>query len=535
MFKKASAVILILCLIVSAASGCGEKTSETSLNVTQPAKITTKLKKINMKKWQYSKESKMYYQLGIGYCEKPVDTRYEKLAVFVPEQYMTAEKSSGGTYTCKLNKKAKLNGYTSSTAPIVIPVHTPGYASDTALTQDIINNQKTMLEYISKFTSKGLVYIHAGCRGAYEGAPAGVTDLKAAIRYARYSGNKIAGDEESIFVFGTSGGGAQAAVLGASGDSGLYNPYLKAIGAVQGVSDAVAGSMDWCPITNLDTANAEYEWMMGSTRNIQTGKEKAVYDKLAKAFAEYVNKAGFTDKNGKKLTLKKSDSGIYQAGSYYEYIKKVIEKSLNNYLSDNDFFDGTPQDYIDSLNADKKWIDYDKKTNKATITSVEDFTKACKPASKYPYAFDNPEVEVSLFGLGEGNGLHFDKILTGILTELDVEYASEYASDLKKTDAFGYSVEKRVDMYSPLYYLMDSRKGFRKSNAAKYWRIRSGINQSTTSLTTEVNLALALENYDGVKSVDFETVWEQGHIEAERKGNNYDNFVKWVNDCMKTK
>ena len=51
---------------------------------------------------------------------------------------------------------------------------------------------------------------------------------------------------------------------------------------------------------------------------------------------------------------------------------------------------------------------------------------------------------------------------------------------------------------------------------AKFWRIRSGITQGDTALNTEVNLALALENY-GVSDVDFATVWGQGHTEAERK------------------
>ena len=36
---------------------------------------------------------------------------------------------------------------------------------------------------------------------------------------------------------------------------------------------------------------------------------------------------------------------------------------------------------------------------------------------------------------------------------------------------------------------------------AVHWRIRTGIAQSDTSLTTEVNLALALEQYDGVKAL----------------------------------
>ena len=37
------------------------------------------------------------------------------------------------------------------------------------------------------YTSAGFIYVAAGCRGRDAGAPAGVTDLKAAIRYIRYN------------------------------------------------------------------------------------------------------------------------------------------------------------------------------------------------------------------------------------------------------------------------------------------------------------------------------------------------------------
>ena len=52
-------------------------------------------------------------------------------------------------------------------------------------------------------------------------------------------------------------------------------------------------------------------------------------------------------------------------------------------------------------------------------------------------------------------------------------------------------------------------------------------------MTTEINLALALEKYNGVKSVDFETVWEKTHEPAERTGDSTENFIEWVNSCMK--
>lgn len=532
MLKKLSAVALSMIFIILLVAGCGNTNNKTAVEPTTH-EIKTKLPKLNMKKWHYIAKQNIYYQTDVAYCEKPANEFYEKLSVFVPGAYMNAKKNSDGTFTCKLNTKAKLNEYTAADAPIVMPINTPGYSASTAINETEINNNQIITKMLSLYTSQGFVLISSGCRGGNEGAPTGVTDLKAAIRYIRYCDDVIAGDAESIFVFGMSGGGAQAAILGAAGDSELYEPYLKKIGAVQGASDSVAGSMDWCPVTSLNTANAEYEWMMGSSRTGQSKIEKKVSEKLAVAYAEYVNKAGFKDKDGNTLTLEESKDGIYQAGSYYDYLKSVIEKSLNNFLEDTDFADSSAQAFIDTLNTDKKWINYDKSTNTATITSISDFVNTLKIAKGYPVAFDRPEIENSLFGFGDGKGAHFDSILAGILTDLKSKYASDYNSDLEKKDSLGNTMEHRVNMYSPLYFLMENEEGFKTTNVAKFWRIRSGIEQTNTSVTTEVNLALALEQYDGVESVDFETVWAQGHAEAERKGDSAANFIKWVNDCMK--
>ena len=610
MFKKILAIMMTLCLIGLVMTGCGsggtDKTEKTTAadGTAKTTTATTNLSKLDMTKWQYNADDDVYYQIGIVYCETPANEDYEQLAVFVPGAYMTATDNGDGTYTCELNADAEVNGYTASTAPIVMPINTPGYSAQSALTS---------YTSVTDYTSQGFVYVHAGCRGRDDGAPAGVTDLKAAIRYIRYCDDVIAGDAESIFVFGMSGGGAQAAIVGATGDSELYDPYLEAIGAVQGVSDAVVGSMDWCPITNLDTADEAYEWMMGATRSGLTDDEQAISDALATAFAEYINSAGFTDADGNALTLTESSDGIYQSGTYYEYIKSVIEQSLNNFLADTEFPydassssngggmggapsggapsgekpdgdmpsgekpDGVPsgskpdgdtgeeatsiedvdditrndtsssgvstsgtyetaQDYIDALNANGEWITYDESTNTATITSIEDFVSACKNASKNLGAFDQLDAgqgENTLFGYGDGSGAHFDSTLADILTELGSSYASDYTADLSKTDSVGYTAQQRVNMYTPLYYLLESQEGYGTSTVAKYWRIRTGINQGDTSLTTEVNLALALENYDGVESVDFETVWGQGHTEAERTGDSTSNFIEWVNSCMK--
>ncbi|MDY6307009.1 MAG: hypothetical protein SPL71_02975 [Oribacterium sp.] len=175
------------------------------------------------------------------------------------------------------------------------------------------------------------------CRGRDAGAPAGVTDLKAAIRYIRYNSGNIAGNTDAIFSFGMSGGGAQSALLGVTGDSALYDDYLEAIGAVTGVSDAVLGSQAWCPITSLDSADEAYEWNMGNTRSGLSDEEQAISDDLTAAYADYINALGLTDADGTVLTLEESDDGRYQAGTYYEFIKETIEESLNNFLSDTTF------------------------------------------------------------------------------------------------------------------------------------------------------------------------------------------------------
>ena len=612
MFRKTIALLLAALMVCSMAA-CGAQgtnenpASDNEVSQTKTEDVVSNLSKIDMSKWEYNADDNVYYQIGISYCETPADSSYETLAVFVPGDYFSGTENGDGTYTCEINPDASVNGYSAKTAPIVMPIETPGYTAQAALT-----SYTSLTEYMEA----GLVYVHAGCRGRDAGAPAGVADLKAAIRYLRYTDEDTPGDAERIFVFGMSGGGAQSAVVGASGDSDLYTPYLEQIGAVQGVSDAVYGSMDWCPITNLDSADEAYEWMMGVTRSGLSEDEQAISDAMAAAFAEYINNLGIKDEKGSVLTLEESAEGIYQSGSYYDYIVAVIEESLNHFLEDTEFpydssastgndggpggmggfgrpegngfggFGGTDgetdgerefrgmdgnggfggtgdgsyeendnisrtdtsngitisgtyetvEDYIDALNANGTWVTYDAESNTASITGIEDFVTAFKSTSKNLGAFDQLDAgqgENVLFGYGDGNGAHFDAVLAEILNDLGNDYASDFASDLQKTDALGYTAEQRLNMYTPLYYLLDSEEGYGTSTPAKYWRIRTGIAQSDTSLTTEVNLALALENYSGVESVDFATVWGQQHVKAERTGNSTANFIEWVNGCMK--
>ena len=580
--------------------------------------------KIDMTAWQYEAADDVYWQVGLSYAATPANESFETMGIFVPGAYFTAAANGDGTYTCSVNESGTVGQYTALTAPLILPVNTPGYSSMSAPT-----GYTSSMGYgsIADYTGEGIIVLFAGARGRDAGAPAGVTDFKAALRYARYNKDSLPGDMDSIFTLGMSGGGAQSALLGASGNSDLYTPYLMAIGAVMTESDAVKGSMCWCPITNLDVADEAYEWNMGSTRSGLSSDEQTYSDGMALAFATYINQLGLIDENGNALLLVESDEGIYQSGSYYDYVKDVIETSLEHFLSDTEFpytatssqgfgggrggmrgnvgggfggpgngempnfangeahflngekpdagngetpnFDSAPdteatqetsyeemdgiartetassalslsgtyetkQAYIDALNANGEWVAWDEDTNTVTITSVNAFVQALKNASKGIAAFDQldrGQGENTLFGYGDGNGAHFDAILAELVK--DSEYEAAFTEDLNKQDALGNTVDVRMNMYNPMYYLSPAYAGYKTSEPAAYWRIRTGINQGDTALCTEIDLALAAETYAEGTQVDFETVWGQGHTMAERTGSSTANFIAWVNDCMK--
>ena len=194
----------------------------------------------------------------------------------------------------------------------------------------------------------------------------------------------------------------------------------------------------------------------------------------------------------------------------------------------------TVKDYIAALNQNVEWVKYDEKTNTATITNLYEFSKNVKVASKNLGAFDDlnrTQGENILFGYGDGKGVHFDKYLGEAIK--DSTYESEFSGDLSKYDFLGNSVEDRINMYSPLYYLLPVSRGYNTSNVAPYFRIRTGAWQSDTSVTTEINLGLSLAQYKNVKDVDFEMVWGVGHEKAESSGDSTSNFIEWVNSCVK--
>ena len=518
----------------------------------------------NTSNWDFDSTNGVYYQIGLKYCTNIVNIDYQTMAIYVPKEFLSCNEY-GDKYKCDINKSGKKGWFSASNAPIVFPVETPGYSAMKAPTS-------YKYETVSAYVTKGIIFAYAGCRGRYEGgetfpagAPWGVTDLKTAIRYLRYNKNFIPGDTGKIYTFGFSGGGAQSCLMGVTGNSELYTKYLENNGAAMEdsegnkIKDNVKGSQCWCPITNLDTADEAYEWNMGQYYNTDTraeGKFTEVLSKdLAGEYVKYVNDIKLKDPKGNELTLTETNSG-----TYYDYLKSIIEESLNNFFSDTTFpwtrkdekpgprpenleeekTFNTISEYISFLNSENEWVKYDSTKNKYIITNIGDFVKNCKSASKKVGAFDDlnrNQAENQVFGIsGTNYSKHFDKIMYNLLnnnkekyqTKSDWKdsYPDDYLNDFDDKDSLQSEISYRLNMYNPMYYLISYYQGFNTSDVADYFRINSGIFQSDTGNVVEMNLYLALINYG--KNVSFTTLWEQQHIKAERKGDSDTNFINWI-------
>ena len=308
---------------------------------------------IDSSAWSYDEENDVYYQLGLTYCLEPETETYETLAIFVPGAYFTAEKN-GETYTCQINDRSVVGNFTASTAPILMPINAGTLSAQASPTV-------YGFEGLGPYLDAGCVYVYAGFRGRSAvvdtssgsdelipgGSPWPAVDLKAAIRYLRYNSDVLPCNPERIFVFGFSAGGGLSEVLGASGDSQLFDPYLASIGAVthnaagEPVSDAITGSASWCPVTSFDMADAAYEWCQGQYATDESRAEgtwtQLLSRDLAATYGAWVNEMDLRDADDAQLTLDETEAGIYSMGSYASALLDEIDTAATHFVKNTAF------------------------------------------------------------------------------------------------------------------------------------------------------------------------------------------------------
>ncbi|MCI1288394.1 MAG: tannase [Olsenella sp.] len=206
----------------------------------------------------------------------------------------------------------------------------------------------------------------------------------------------------------------------------------------------------------------------------------------------------------------------------------------------------TAESYVSALNKDERWITYSPSAGGVSITSLWDFVTHCRSNVRGVCAFDaldRSTIVNQLFGVDDDSSLHFDETLADLLKDNASRYAErsgfdddlvdDWEKDVAKLDSLNTDMESRVDAMNPLYGLCGHYAGFGSCEVAPYWRVNTGLFQTATSLTTDVNLVLALNAYDGVKSVEFNPVWGRGFELAEVSGDAQTNFAEWVVSCCK--
>ncbi|WP_405742873.1 Tat pathway signal sequence domain protein [Streptomyces sp. NBC_00028] len=455
-----------------------------------------------------------HFWKAITYVANPVDETYQSLIVSAPVEIdgetvdptnapILFANSVGGYMPSSVADATEVGGGGMSTGGGGAPSGAPT-ASGSALPNANGNTNATGGATSSNqllALAAGYVVVEPGARGRtlknadgeyYGTAPAVIVDLKAAVRYIRSNKGRIPGNVDRIVSAGTSAGGAVSALLGASGDSKLYDSYLQELGAAD-ASDAIFATGAWCPITDLEHADGAYEWNWGANA-LSTGKQvdQTVSKALQSQFAEYQAGLRLRGLNG---------FGTLTARNYDEYLlKQYMEPSATSYLAA--LSDSARETYL-AANTFITWSG-----GRATFTWADFLTHVGARKKDAPAfdAFDLSAGENNEFGAGTTLSRHFTAY--GAKNDTTGLSSKRVASD----------IPAKLDLMNPMYHLVEKVNGKR----SKHWWIRLGTKDSDTSHTVSANLAAAAKGLgDDVNHLYY---WDQGH------GANTDpgDFITWI-------
>jgi len=343
----------------------------------------------------------------------------------------------------------------------------------------------------------GYVVVTPGARGwdnqsadgRYFGkAPAAIVDLKAAVRYVRHNAGRLPGNPQWIVSAGCSAGGGLSALLGASGNSPLYEAELRAVGAAD-APDHVFASACYSPITDLEHADMSYEWMYQGVVTRRVKVDETVSRELAAAFPAHQDslglqgRAGFGPVTGGRLASYMLQS--YTQPSATAYLRTLGQAEREAYLVAN------------------PWIRWD---GQQARFSFADYTAHVGPKKGAP-SFDsltlgNPENR--LFGTATVDARHF--------TPYSLRRASGQAdAELEP------GLRQLVDMMNPMYFVAQQHPGM-----AAHWWLRNGSSDSDNAQSVMINLATGLENRG--RDVNAALFWDGGHCADD----DPQGMVDWI-------
>lgn len=425
----------------------------------------------------------------IPYVAKPVDRDYQSLDISVPV-------------------RVDDTAVDATRAPILFPIGVGGYmsSSNAGGGADRAPNRKmggpprpngNVSGNRDLALAAGYVVVSPGCRGRdnraadgtwYGKAPAAIVDLKAAVRYIRHNRGVLPGNPDWIVSTGVSAGGALSALLGASGDSPLYEASLREIGAAEG-SDRVFASACFCPIADLDHADMAYEWMYGALPARSGPVDPALSGQLKAAFAGYQASLQLQGRNG---------FGTLTADNYASYLLQAyLVPAANQYLR--------------ALTAEKRreylvrnpWITWSDSGAAFTFADYAAHVGRMKGLPAFD-AFDLTTPECILFGDAATDARHF--------TDFSLRHAT--GDPGVRLDG---GLQTVVNLMNTMYFILPNPDG-----VAPHWWLRQGACDNHTSPTVFINLATSLENRN--KDVNTRLYWDAGHGADE----DPEDFIAWI-------
>ncbi|WP_416976466.1 subtype B tannase [Streptomyces sp. T028] len=463
-----------------AASGTAKKAAADSSLVFDPSAYTEQTITITDTTGTARSVTYRFFKVA-SYVASPVNAAYQSLNVSVPVAIDGAAVDASDAPVLLANA---IGGYMPSSVANATGISASGMGGGTS-------RQALAL-------AAGYVVVEPGARGRtlvdangvyYGTAPAAIVDLKAAVRYLKSNRGRVPGNVDRIVSSGVSAGGALSALLGASGDSPLYEPYLEEIGAAD-ASDAIFASGDWCPITDLEHADAAYEWNWGAN-HLASGAtvDATISADLRAQYTDYLASLKLRARGYGTLTTRNLDTYILETfiqPSATKYLSALSDTARSAYLAAHPFL---------------TWS-----AGKATFTWADFLTHVGARRKNAPSfdAFDMSTPECNLYGTGTTRARHFT------LYSLRHE-----AGDSARLDA---DIPAKLQLMNPMYHLVDKVNPHR----AKHWWIRVGTKDTDTSHSVVANLATRLTDLgDDVNTAYY---WDAGHGADLDPG----DFIAWI-------
>ena len=491
-------------------------------------------------RWRFNGQYDCWCLEDVIYSDAATNPEAQSLSIFVPRPYLFAPG--------EVDPSGAMGNYTAKTAPVVFENNASGYREMSWSRLGDFRDES------AKYLARGMVYVTCGCRGwnsaDAEGrrsgkAPNTLVDFKTAIRFLRHNARALPGDFSKMISVGWSAGGAMSALLAMTADDPAYEAYLEENGAYMDESDAVLAAQIYCPITDLEHADAAYEWQFSADEENEatpfnppgrmTAFQKALSQKLSERYVSYFNGLSLREpETGEILTL--GPDG--RSGSAYEYLMHKLEDAATVYLNRlsagelEDAFDvgtyldgnyarpthrvtrtaeGFHHETVDVPGRDKHaWLRWDGE--RAHISSLDDYVLQHRRRMKPCTAFDDLDrgtPENRLFGAADKDAVHFSEEIPEALEQLQEQFPLQTEQLLAAyvRSRGEEALREQLSLINPMNFV---------GHGAEHYRIRVGACDADTAFSVSMVLALTLANAG--KDVDYALVWDRPHCEADYPG-----------------